>query len=89
MKVSELIRRLQEMPADAEVGHIWDGEMRTHINVVWLARSGKVATADFDEIVYDARDRPDEDARVLLPDEYNHSYWKTPPDPNDASWNDR
>lgn len=37
MKVNELITALQSMPQDAKVRHLWDGEARTEINLVWLA----------------------------------------------------
>jgi hypothetical protein len=58
MKASELIARLQEMPADAEVFHLWDGALRTAIEHVWLTRSGVVGTGDHGQVCYDTDDRP-------------------------------
>ncbi len=72
MKVYELILELMGMPPDAEVGHIWDGAMRTHINVVYLANSGEVATADWGQTVHDLEDRP-----LKAP---HTGYWETPSD---------
>lgn len=59
MKVSELIEALKAMPQDAEVGHVWDGAYRTDICHVWVARNGKVMTADDDMVVYYTDDRPE------------------------------
>lgn len=52
MKVSELIEALKGMPSDAKVYHIWDGEPRTEINVVYLSKSGHVMTVDYECVVY-------------------------------------
>lgn len=61
------------MPQDAEVGHVWDGGMRTIINCVWLTRNGTVATADYGMVVYDDEDRP-----TSAPTKKLDRYWKTP-----------
>lgn len=73
MKVSALIEALKLMPPDAEVFHLWDGEPRTEIEHVYLARSGIVITADHDMVCYSGENRP-EDA----PTYYENAYWKTP-----------
>jgi hypothetical protein len=73
MKVSELIERLQKMPADAEVFHLWDGALRTAIQHVWLTRAGTVGTGDNNAVCYDTEDRP-----VDAPTEQDDRYWSTP-----------
>ncbi len=73
MKVSELIKRLKEMPADAQVLHLWDGALRTAIEHVWLTRTGVVGTGDHDEVCYDTDDRP-----LEAPSQEQERYWATP-----------
>jgi hypothetical protein len=73
MKVSELIERLQNMPADAEVLHLWDGHLRTGIEHVWLTRDGRVGTGDHGEVCYDTEERP-----VDAPTQEENRYWATP-----------
>jgi hypothetical protein len=80
MTVQQLIEKLREMPADAAVMHAWDGYLRTEIQHVWLSRDGQVATADFDEVVYDTGARP-----LDAPTEEEHAYWKTPRKPQVTS----
>ena len=63
MKVSELINALAQMPQDAEVLHLWDGEARTAINHVWLSRGGDVVTADSGIVCYSEETRP-----MFIPD---------------------
>jgi hypothetical protein len=58
MKVKDLIEKLQALPPDADVYHIWDGEPRTAIEVVYLSKSGDVMTADYGEMVYTELARP-------------------------------
>lgn len=58
MKVKELIKALQGMPPDAEVTHLWEGEPRTSIEVVYLARSGLVVTADYNQFCFSTESRP-------------------------------
>lgn len=73
MKVSRLIELLQTMPPEAEVFHLWDGELRTAINHVWLTRGGDVATADNDEVCYTTESRP-----VDAPTSEQDPYWHSP-----------
>jgi hypothetical protein len=73
VKVCDLIAALSEMPPTAEVWHLWDGEARTQIEHVWLARSGAVVTADNREVAYSTEDRPES-----APTEEQDQYWKTP-----------
>ncbi len=73
MKVSELIEALKIMPQDAEVRHLWDGEARTAIELVWLARDGNVITADHGMGCYSANTMPVD--ATLQPGE---RYWETP-----------
>lgn len=58
MRVRELIARLEEMPEDAEVKHVWDGEARTDIEFVWLSKKGDVITIDTSEPVYSNHNLP-------------------------------
>lgn len=73
MKVSKLIERLQQMPPDADVFHLWDGELRTAIEHVWLSRDGVVGTADFNQVLYTGDSRP-----IDAPTEQENRYWSTP-----------
>lgn len=78
MKVNELIEVLKKMPQDAEVLHLWDGEPRTGIQFVWLAREeedGKklVITSDYDEVCYKEKNRP-----IGAPTVKQDRYWHTP-----------
>ena len=60
MKVKELIEALKKMPQDASVTHLWDGEPRTAIQIVYLARGGFVVTSDYDMVCYSAESRPED-----------------------------
>lgn len=72
MKVRELIDALAGMPPDADVYHLWDGDPRTEIVHVWLARNGTaVVTADRGETCYDEAFRP-----ASVPPE--PAQWRTP-----------
>lgn len=79
MKVKELIEVLKQMPEDAEVCHIWDGEPRTSIEFVWLAREKTeddkqlVVTSDYDQTCYSEDVRP-----IGAPTERQDRYWSTP-----------
>ena len=78
MNVKQLIEKLYNMPPEAEVRHLWDGSDRTAIEYVWLAKSGKVITADYQEYCYNSDARP-----VDAHTEERQQYWKTPSDPAD------
>lgn len=58
MKVKELIEILKKMPMEAEIYHLWDGEPRTKINVVYESRIGNVITSDFGEYCYGEENKP-------------------------------
>ena len=73
MKVKDLIQALGKMPQDADVLHLWDGGLRTAIEIVYLARSGEVATADYEEVCYSDESRP-----VGAPTRNEDPYWHTP-----------
>ena len=73
MKVFELIERLRHMPSDADVLRLWDGELRTAIEHVWLSRDGVVGTADNDMVLYSGDSRPAD-----APTEKEDPYWSTP-----------
>jgi len=73
MKVKDLIIELQKMPQEAKVFHLWDGEPRTEINIVYKSKDGNVVTADFSEDCYSTSSRP-EDA----PSYEEQRHWQTP-----------
>ncbi len=52
MTTAELITKLQTMPPTANVGYVWDGCVRSTVEVVWLTKSGEVALADYGDTVY-------------------------------------
>lgn len=72
MKAEQLIEALKDMPQDAEVWHLWDGEARTMIEHVWLSKDGKVITADSGEVCYSTDARP-----IDAPTALQSPYWKT------------
>lgn len=73
MTAAELIAELSKLPPDAKVWHLWDGELRTEINFVWLSKGGDVVTADYDQVAYS------DDARPI--DAPNIEHWETPERP--------
>ena len=73
MKVQALIEALQKMPQDADVTHLWDGEPRTNIEIVYLARGGFVVTSDFEMVCYSNESRPAD-----APTAKDDPYWETP-----------
>lgn len=78
MTTKQLIEKLQSMPPDAEVMHLWDGELRTTIEHVWVSRGGDVVTADCKEVAYSDCDRP-----VGAPTSEQDPYWQTADEPED------
>jgi hypothetical protein len=72
MKTKDLIEVLRTMPPDSDVYHLWDGEPRTAIAVVYLSRNGDVITADYDMVCYTDRHRPAD-----APSSKEEPYWCT------------
>ena len=77
MRAKELIVELNKMPPDAKVGYVYDGAIRGDIAHVWLARSGVVAMADVEDVVYCTEDRPKD-----APTKEEDRYWQTEEDQN-------
>lgn len=77
MTVKELIKQLEKMPQDARVYHLWDGEPRTAINVVYEAKAGKVITADYNQVCYSDNARPKN-----APNNKINKYWITEAGPD-------
>lgn len=80
MKTSELIKALQQMPPEADVGYLWDGAVRSAVQVVYLSREGQVVLADYDNVVYHDDERPSS-----APTEAEDPYWRTAESPEQAS----
>lgn len=78
MTVKELIEKLGMMPATADVVHLWDGEPRTSIELVWLSRNGQVVTSDYGMVCYSEGSLP-----VDAPTKAEDKYWSTPRDPRE------
>jgi hypothetical protein len=76
VKVSELIEALRAMPQDSDVWCLWDGGLRTEAAIVYLARCGCVALADYAEVCYGDEDRP-----VDAPSAAEEKYWYTQQEP--------
>lgn len=55
MKVSDLIKELQQLPQDANVYCVWDGEPRSSIDLVWEDDAGDIMLMDESGYVYSAR----------------------------------
>lgn len=58
LTVSQLITALEKLPGDAKVGYVWDGDVRSEVEYVWLSRSGMVVL-DNDCYVADPQSRPE------------------------------
>lgn len=76
MTVKELIIELKKMPQNARVFHLWNGELRTAVNVVYEAKNGVVVTSDFEMVCYSTGTRP-----KWAPSSEEDRYWKTPENP--------
>lgn len=74
MKVKTLIKKLEEMDQDADVMHLWDGELRTGIERVYMGKTGICVTADYEMVAYCDDARP-----IDAPTPEEDSYWKTRP----------
>lgn len=87
MTVQELIKALSKMPQDARVFHLWDGEPRTAINVVYETKNGKVMTADYEQVCYSDNAMPKDAFRTHI-----GAYWHTPKNPKgftlEDDWNE-
>ena len=80
MKVHELIKALTELHSpDAEVRHLWDGELRTAIENVYIGKTGICVTADKFEVAYSNEGRPGD-----APDQ--KIYWETPGDEDSSPY---
>ena len=72
MTIKELIFNLSRLPPEAKVVHIWDGEPRTEIQLVWLSKRGDVMTSDYDQVVYSNEARP-----IKIKNNKKNKYWQT------------
>jgi hypothetical protein len=85
MTVKELIIELQKMPQEARVFHLWDGEPRTAINIVYETKNGRVMTSDYEMVCYSTDARPKD-----APTSEEDRYWNTPENPkgytNEYDW---
>lgn len=80
MTVAELIKQLRKMPPAAAVRYVWDGEARTDVELIWLARCGDVILhGDNGEPVYTGEDRP-----ITAPTEKEDPYWGPPGQPDNG-----
>ena len=70
MKVKTLIEKLKELPQDAKVYHLWDGEPRSKISVVYKARNGNIITSGLNQICYSTESRP-----IYAPTEEENQFW--------------
>ena len=71
MKVSDIIEKLKTLPQDAEMGHLWDGAVRSNVDCVYLAKSGMVVGAPEYQSAYYDEDRPKD-----APSEDEDPYYK-------------
>lgn len=84
MKVNQLIEILKTMPPEAKVFHIWDGEPRTEINIVYLSKAGHVMTIDNHQPIYSKMALPED-----IDSESNKTYYtpeKTNPNSYEDAW---
>ena len=73
MKVKELIEALKKCDMNADVFHLWDGEARTEINIVYMGKTGNCITSDYGQAAYSNDARPQS-----APDSKKDKYWTTP-----------
>lgn len=78
MIVKELIKELEKLPQNANVYHLWDGEPRTQINIVYESKNGSVITSDYNQNCYSTNARPKN-----APTAEVDIYWKTQDYPED------
>lgn len=58
MKVKDLVRRLLDMPQNAETLYVYDGAARSDVAEVWISKGGAVVLAGEGRYVYDDEDAP-------------------------------
>jgi len=80
MTVKELMEILKNLPQDSRVFHLWDGEPRTAINVVYESKRGAVITADYNQVCYSTGARPKN-----APNAKEDRYWTTEKNPREYS----
>jgi len=73
MIVSELIEKLKQMNQEAEIRHLWDGELYTSIDHVYMGKTGICVTAGEGQVAYSDDGRP-----IDAPSAKEDRYWKTP-----------
>jgi hypothetical protein len=61
--VKELQNKLAELPGDSDVWYLWDGEARTEVEFIYLAKSGKVILTYYwtryqPDLPYSVEDQP-------------------------------
>lgn len=71
MTIKEIIEVLKTMPQDAQMGHLWDGAVRSMVDGIYLSQSGVVVGAPEGEPAYNDEDRP-----VGAPNENEDRYFK-------------
>lgn len=72
MNVKELRKELANLPDEAVVFCIWDGEPRSLITNVWLSRDGRAMLCSSYAVVYSSEARP-----VWAPGDEDR-YWDSP-----------
>lgn len=58
MNAKELRKLLENLPDDANVKALWDGEVRSQVRHVWITRDGDIVLADQNQDVFHAADYP-------------------------------
>lgn len=58
MKVKDVIKFLSTVDQEKEVWHVWDGQPRSKIEAMWVARNGNIISGPLDECVYSEEYRP-------------------------------
>jgi len=71
MKVKDIIKFLNTVDQEKEVWHVWDGEPRSKIEAMWVARNGNIISGPIGEPVYSEESRPDG-----APFEEEDRYWE-------------
>lgn len=73
MKVKELIEELKKCDMNSDVVHLWDGELRTEIEHVYMGKEGRCVTTESDMVAYSDEGRP-----IDAPSSKDDPYWHTP-----------